>query len=185
VAVRGLPVTDPEGSNFNWGGYIAAFGSMPQRFLPTDRGTVIFAGVDWVTYDGLPNDGLNALHRDGNIARGTLPPPEGKCPMPWKECLPEYLLTWHIDVETRAVEYYSAAIDHYFVTASAADIDALDSGRSPGWERTHNTFGVVGSPLAYPPMTQPVCRFYIPLGNLHFLSASRDECQQIRQFVRA
>jgi hypothetical protein len=35
-----------------------------------------------------------------------------------------------------AIEYYHPVFDHYFVTASAADIDALDSGRLPGSRRT-------------------------------------------------
>src|SRR3954470_16975628 len=33
------------------------------------------------------------------------------------------------------IEYYNAGLDHFFVTGSPADIDALDSGRLPGWTR--------------------------------------------------
>jgi hypothetical protein len=40
----------------------------------------------------------------------------------------------------RAIEYYDAALDHYFITANAAQIDALDSGRFPGWQRTGMNF---------------------------------------------
>jgi sugar lactone lactonase YvrE len=37
--------------------------------------------------------------------------------------------------KTAAVEYYNAALDHYFVSALAADIAALDSGALKGWVR--------------------------------------------------
>ena len=34
------------------------------------------------------------------------------------------------------IEYYHAALDHYFISASATDISALDSGMFIGWSRT-------------------------------------------------
>jgi hypothetical protein len=75
------------------------------------------------------------------------------------------------------VEYYHAGLDHYFMSALPADIDALDSGKTPGWTRTGKTFP------AYPQIhtgTAPVCRFYIPheAGDSHFYSASSAECAQ-------
>jgi hypothetical protein len=75
------------------------------------------------------------------------------------------------------VEFYNAAQDHYFVTASPAEIGDLDAGAHPGWQRTGSSFdaydGGVGG-------TSPVCRFYIPpsRGDSHFFSASPDECAQ-------
>ena len=56
-----------------------------------------------------------------------------------------------------AVEYYNHRLDHYFVSATPAEIDALDLGTPSGWERTGLRF------LAYvkhAPGTHPVCRFY-------------------------
>src|SRR5438046_625373 len=44
-----------------------------------------------------------------------------------------------------AVEFYNAALDHYFVSALEPDIDALDSGRIAGWYRTGQTFRVYAS----------------------------------------
>ena len=38
---------------------------IPNGFLPTDGGTVNYAGVDMVTFGALPIDGTNALYRDG------------------------------------------------------------------------------------------------------------------------
>ena len=41
-----------------------------------------------------------------------------------------------------AVEYYHAAFGHYFMTASADEIDKLDTGVFAGWQRTGETFKV-------------------------------------------
>lgn len=81
------------------------------------------------------------------------------------------------------VEYYNAAMDHYFMTAASADMTALDSGRFVGWQRTGYTFASASS------LTNPVCRFYIPpaYGDSHFFSASPVECGEVQskfpQFV--
>ena len=56
-----------------------------------------------------------------------------------------------------AIEYYNAAFEHYFVTASADEIGKLDSGTTAGWERTGESFRVFTVPgfgLA------AVCRFF-------------------------
>jgi hypothetical protein len=76
---------------------------------------------------------------------------------------------------TPAVEFYDAARDHYFVTASPPEIADLDTGVHPGWRRTGLTFGVFD---ASAPGTSPVCRFYLPpaSGDSHFYSASAAEC---------
>ena len=77
-----------------------------------------------------------------------------------------------------AVEFYHASLDHYFISAAAAEIADLDSGRTAGWTRTGGSFGVFsGSATA----TSPVCRFYIPpgIGNSHFYSASANECAAV------
>jgi len=82
-----------------------------------------------------------------------------------------------------AVEYYDAALDHYFVTALPNEIDALDGGQFPGWVRTGLSFNVYAMGSAIPAST-PVCRFYgSPAAGLdsHFYSASPLECQQVQQ----
>ena len=38
---------------------------------------------------------------------------------------------------TSVYEYYNADFDHYFMSGSQPDIDALDTGRIPGWQRTY------------------------------------------------
>jgi Repeat of unknown function (DUF5648) len=82
-----------------------------------------------------------------------------------------------------AVEYYDAALDHYFVTAIPTEIAALDGGQFPGWVRTGLGFNVYGAGSGISGST-PVCRFYgSPAAGLdsHFYSASPLECQQVVQ----
>jgi hypothetical protein len=79
---------------------------------------------------------------------------------------------------TAVVEFYDAALDHYFMSALANEIQALDNGMFPGWVRTGQSFGSAG-PSA--PGANPVCRFYLPpdYGDSHFYSGSPDECAAV------
>jgi len=74
-----------------------------------------------------------------------------------------------------AIEYYNAPLDHYYISASASDIAALDSGKFMGWARTGNAFKVYVDPASN---ANPVCRFYMPpiVGDSHFYTASPAEC---------
>ena len=75
------------------------------------------------------------------------------------------------------IEFYYAALDHYFMSSLAPDIDALDSGHFPGWVRTGRSFGAYALPT---PGANPVCRFYLPPPqDSHFYSASPDECAAV------
>ena len=78
------------------------------------------------------------------------------------------------------IEFYNAALNHYFISSLPADIQALDSGAIPGWERTGLSFNAYATPTTG---ASPVCRFYIPpaQGNSHFFSASPVECTQVRE----
>ncbi len=115
------------------------------RFLPTDGGLVDFAGVDQVSYTSIPTDGILGLLRDGTRAVVTIPygywcgsssPPQ-RC---WNEGSLEETLVL-------AFEYQNESLDHYFFTASAPDIEALDSGRHAGWKRTGSYMYVGAGPL--------------------------------------
>ena len=82
-----------------------------------------------------------------------------------------------------AVEYYDAALDHYFVTAIPSEIAALDGNQFPGWLRTGLSFNVLEAGSGVTGST-PVCRFYgSPDAGLdsHFYSASPLECQEVLQ----
>ena len=74
-----------------------------------------------------------------------------------------------------AVEYFNAALGHYFVTAFPAEIETLDTGAFGGaWKRTGETFRTGGNAA--------VCRFYgmPPKGpDSHFFTADAAECEHV------
>lgn len=83
---------------------------------------------------------------------------------------------------TPAIEFYHAQLDHYFVTAIAGEVTALDAQTPPGWARTGASFRVWPNLGGAPTGASPVCRVYIPPsdGNSHFYSASPAECDAVR-----
>jgi hypothetical protein len=134
----------------------------------------------------LPRDGIGALLRyPANVAFGLLPFQRfaggslvGAMPQ-------QYL-----------VEFRHAATNRYFATMLAGEIDALDSGREPGWTRTGDGFlawiNHYSDPYegdeAYAPATailRPVCRVYVapPVGPTHVFSVFQDECAAIARDV--
>lgn len=81
-----------------------------------------------------------------------------------------------------AVEYYHADLDHYFITALAAEIQALDAGAFKGWARTGESFLVAVPTAPAAAGLVPVCRFYgSPARGLdsHFYSALASECEHV------
>ena len=74
-----------------------------------------------------------------------------------------------------AVEFYNKALDHYFISTNAAEINDLDTGVHVGWERTGLRFLAYSGQVAG---KSPVCRFYRApaYGDSHFYSASPTEC---------
>ena len=143
---------------------------LPNEFLATDGGTLDYAGVDQVVYASLPTDGVNAISRTGPVVPNVATNFAGAAAV-----IPPLA-----DV---SVEYYNASLDHYFISDLQPDIDALDTGRFPGWTRTAQSFRVFASQASGGPGVNPVCRFYIPPahGNSHFFSASPAECAQLQQ----
>jgi 6-phosphogluconolactonase (cycloisomerase 2 family) len=80
------------------------------------------------------------------------------------------------DASATVVEYYNAALDHYFITRVAEEAAILDQGMTiKGWKRTGKAFATWTAPRAD---TSPICRFYIPpeLGNSHFFGRGSAEC---------
>jgi len=139
--------------------------TMPDQFLPAEGGTITFGGDSW-TFGPLPRDGFSAVYRTGGAIRDNSPTNFGGVNL----SLPV--------VPVRAFEYYHAALDHYFITNLAPDIDALDSGRIGGWARTGKSFKVWPISMGF---LSDVCRYYIPPqhGDSHFFSASKKECADI------
>jgi hypothetical protein len=152
-------------------GVVAPDFTMPDGFLFADGGTLDFAGADQVTYAALPADGATAVDRSG-AAVASLATNFGGA----SAAIPA--------LAVNAVEFRNAALDHYFLSDRQPDLDALDSGRIPGWARTGQSFKVWPSATASA-TASPVCRFYIPPehGNSHFFSASPAECATIQQKI--
>jgi dienelactone hydrolase len=79
--------------------------------------------------------------------------------------------------EADVVEFYNAALDHYFMTAIPGEIAILDAGKPiAGWTRTGRVFKAwpAGGTLG-----QPVCRYFGTPGigpATHFYSAYANEC---------
>ena len=106
---------------------------------------------------------------------------------------------WHLArvataVETPAdatvSEFYNASLDHYFITADAAEALAIDRGAAgPGWSRTGASWKTwVGGPI---PNATEVCRFYgsndidpatkLRRGpNSHFYTVQPGECAAVK-----
>ena len=119
-------------------GLVAPDYTIPTRFIPTDGGKLEFAGgVDEIQLAPLPSDGTIAVNRTGASVLAT--PKNFANASANMAALP-----------VGSVEYYNAALDHYFTSALAPDIDALDSGRIGGWTRTGLSFNVFPSQAAAP-----------------------------------
>lgn len=74
------------------------------------------------------------------------------------------------------IEYYNAALDHYFITWIAAEQASLDAGNTPTrWTRTGFSFHAYGAPQG---ASSPVCRYYLPpeFGDSHFFGRGTAEC---------
>ena len=76
-------------------------------------------------------------------------------------------------------EYFNRLTNHYFLSSSALENSAIDSGAAgPGWERTGESFDASASaPCGGPP---PVFRFYTRGANSHFFTADPGECGFLR-----
>ena len=155
--------------------------TLPREFLPIDGGTLEFAGVDRWTFEAIPVDG-HLLRRDGSITREQVQNYAGKtspcCGPVFPYGLPGIEFT-----PILVVDYYNAGLDHYFISGSQPDIDALESGRTPGWKQVQDSiggfFGALSSPEGYAGYDLvPVCRYFIPPAS-HFFSAFADECKAV------
>jgi hypothetical protein len=80
-----------------------------------------------------------------------------------------------------AIEYYQDVYGHYFVTATPAEIAALDAGGHSGWNRTGQSFEVL--PLGSPGAAS-VCRFWsdqtFKPKSSHFYTPYAAECSKVK-----
>ena len=94
------------------------------------------------------------------------------------EVLP-FVIAQHVTVH----EFYNAALDRYFRTASEEEAAAIRANPASGEVDTGQPFKA-WSGLAYPQGTQPVFRFYgsvSPGPNSHFFTADVDEARQLQR----
>ncbi|MEO8133151.1 MAG: hypothetical protein ABI831_04145 [Betaproteobacteria bacterium] len=82
------------------------------------------------------------------------------------------------------IEFYNALLNHYFITADANEIAAVDGGAAgPGWQRTGKGFRGWLTSSGLPVGAAPVCRFYGVPGfgpNSHFYTIDPTECDAVR-----
>jgi hypothetical protein len=147
-------------------GLIAPDFIMPDNFLPIGGGSINYAGVSQVTFGPMPTDGRNAVTSSGSIV-----------PKLAVNFAGQTASVGATPAAASAVEFYNAALDHYFVSHVANEIADLDNGVHPGWARTGQTFRVFTASSA---TTSPVCRFYIPpdKGDSHFYGRGVQECTE-------
>lgn len=77
----------------------------------------------------------------------------------------------------RAVEYFHIGMSHYFVSANADEVDALDAGKFAGWQRTGEGMSVFDDSSD---SSSTVCRFFatgFAPQSTHFYSPFPHECQ--------
>jgi len=83
--------------------------------------------------------------------------------------------------EQTAIEYYNAALDHYFITSDPTEVAILDAGQQiPGWQRTDYAFNV-DAPTASAGVA--ACRFFGVPGvgpNSHFYTILPNECADVK-----
>jgi hypothetical protein len=149
-----------EGLSGWWGS--SADLEMPDYFLPTDGGVLAIEGMDEVDFGPLPENGWQALARDGAAVTA-------------------YFGHWgYFDIQaTTVIEFHHAGLDHYFMTDRADEIALLKSGAIPGWQLTGKALQVLSRP--YATGYYPVCRYLLerPGSYSHFFSASKEECDAL------
>jgi hypothetical protein len=85
-----------------------------------------------------------------------------------------------VSSEVPVIEYYSEALDHYFLSAGADEIALLDRGAQGDWKRTGQRFKAWARASDAPVMAQPVCRFYARGPNSHFYTGDKAECDFLK-----
>ena len=93
-------------------------------------------------------------------------------------CAPQKYLTDTPRAAAVAIEYYSPALDRYFITAHEFEKVFVDTGMAGNWRRTGQSFGAFSIDASMPG-TASVCRFYSGANGgpvSHFYSAEKFEC---------
>ena len=79
------------------------------------------------------------------------------------------------------IEYYNASLDHYFITATPAEINYLDIAAVSFNPRPGELFYTWTDPTLAPSDAVPVCRFYAAgLINSYYYTADATQCQYMK-----
>jgi hypothetical protein len=85
-----------------------------------------------------------------------------------------------VSAAVAVVEYYSASLDHYFMTANTDEMAIIDRGGQGDWKRTGQVFHAWTNAADAPPGAVPVCRFYARGPNSHFYTGTPQECSDLK-----
>ena len=125
------------------------------------------------TCDSQPLDCYESFFRGGYYT-GQVPFPNP--PYRNQPALPAYHAT------ATAVEYHHADFDHYFLTASASEIELIDTGFFHGWTRTGQSFGVRAN--GWSTVREAMCRFFSTAfapKSSHFFTTNPSECETVQR----
>jgi hypothetical protein len=81
----------------------------------------------------------------------------------------------------KAVEYYHAGFNHYFLTTLGPEIALLDNGYFPGWARTDETFDTYAN--GWSTVRGAMCRFFsdsFAPKSSHFFTTDANECGLVK-----
>jgi Repeat of unknown function (DUF5648) len=130
----------------------------------------------------IPNAEGSVVHLAYRTGSGTLGTAEDVDP--WRvvrlQLVESAATTYAVDA---VVEFFNADLNHYFITASALEVDLIGYGAAgPGWKQTG--LGFYAFEKSPPANAVPVCRFYgqPPLGpNSHFYTLDPIECEAVKK----
>jgi uncharacterized delta-60 repeat protein len=139
------------------------------------------------TVDGAPDTTFGVA---GTFISSSLPGiaaialmPDGDLVLGGTSSANNFAIAHYLSGTSAAIEFYNAALDHYFMSMNPQEVADLDLGVHAGWMRTGQSFPVYGSlatatAAAAGVANYPVCRFYIPPqhGDSHFFSVDPVEC---------
>ena len=144
---------------------------MPDGFLFAPKGSIGIRNRSYMyEYTSLPTDGMHALYPAVDYDIGSISYNIG--PAVAVDNVRQYAAWAPIPI-LQVVEYYNAALDDFFLTALPEEMNTLDTGQIPGWQRTGYKLPTWTGPAADAfiiPDLAPVCRVW--LGASHFYSVS-------------
>jgi hypothetical protein len=182
------PNLDDHGRTLSAAAHDTDYGYWLAKYV-RNAGTPIIAGVErWNAQNGTitsdPSWSPLGLTNIPGLVSKLVPQADGKVYTALDLVSPAKTLTYDYgftrlvgnSIAGTVTEFYNTILNHFFVTASAAEAASIDAGGSgPGWTRTGFTFKSGG--------VSQVCRFYGTPGlgpNSHFYTIDATECGNVK-----